>query len=88
VGDEGGREGCTFCQIIDGGLEADVVLEEPHAVSFLEHRPLFPGHVLVTPRNHVRTLPEVPGELMGPLFETVQRVARGAGGAGDVRIDQ
>jgi histidine triad (HIT) family protein len=76
VADEGVREGCTFCRIIDGGLEADVVIDEPHAVAFLDHRPLFPGHVLVTPREHVGTLPEVPGALLGPLFETVQRVAR------------
>ena len=73
-GDE--RATCTFCRIIDGALEADVVLDEPHAVGFLDHRPLFPGHVLVTPREHVVTLPELAGELVGPFFETVQRVAR------------
>ena len=70
------REGCTFCRIIDGHLEAGIVLEEPHVVAFLDHRPLFPGHVLVSPRDHIETLPELPGELLGPLFETVQRVAR------------
>lgn len=70
------RESCTFCRIIDGQLDADVVLEEPHAVAFLDHRPLFPGHVLVSPREHIETLPEAPVELIGPLFETVQRVAR------------
>ena len=69
------REGCTFCRIIDRDLEAEIILEEPHAVAFLDHRPLFPGHVLVAPREHVATLPELPGELVGPLFETVQRVA-------------
>ena len=70
------RAACTFCRIIDGNLEADVVLEQPHAVAFLDHRPLFPGHVLVSPRDHIGTLPELPADLVGPFFETVQRVAR------------
>ena len=69
------RANCTFCRIIDHALDADVVLEEPHAVAFLDHRPLFPGHVLVTPREHTGTLPELPTALVGPFFETVQRVA-------------
>ena len=70
------RTSCTFCRIIDGDLEADVVLEEPHVVAFLDHRPLFPGHVLVSPRDHIATLPDLPGDQLGPFFETVQRVAR------------
>ncbi|MDA0350794.1 MAG: HIT family protein [Chloroflexi bacterium] len=69
------RASCTFCRIIDGQLNAEIVLDEPHAVAFLDHRPLFPGHVLVSPREHVGTLPELPGDLVGPFFETVQRVA-------------
>lgn len=59
---------CTFCRIVAGELEAHVVLETEHAVAFLDHRPLFPGHVLVSPREHVETLPELPIELVEPLF--------------------
>jgi histidine triad (HIT) family protein len=70
------RANCTFCRIIDGDLEADIVLDEPHAVAFLDHRPLFPGHVLVSPRDHTATLPDLAADLVGPFFKTVQRVAR------------
>ena len=45
------------------------------ALGFLDRRPLFPGHVLVVPREHHVTLADLPVELVGPYFERVQRVA-------------
>jgi histidine triad (HIT) family protein len=45
------------------------------AVAFLDVRPVFPGHVLVVPRVHVETLPDLPPADVGPLFERVQRLA-------------
>jgi histidine triad (HIT) family protein len=45
------------------------------AVAFLDVRPVFPGHVLVVPRVHTETLPDLPVEQIGPLFERVQRLA-------------
>jgi len=51
------------------------VLTEPAVVAFLDHRPLFPGHVLVVPRDHHETLPDLPAELIDPLFGAVRRLA-------------
>ncbi len=45
-------------------------------MAFLDTRPLFPGHVLLVPREHVETFAELPSELVSPLFETAQRIAR------------
>jgi histidine triad (HIT) family protein len=67
---------CVFCQIVSGALDAAVVLDEPDVVGFLDARPVFPGHVLVVPRQHVVTLPDLPVELVQPYFTTVQRMAR------------
>ncbi len=66
---------CTVCRIVTGALSAHIVLDEPHAVAFLDHRPLFPGHTLVVPRDHVVTLPDLPGDEVAPFFLAVQRVA-------------
>ena len=49
------------------------MLDEPDVLAFLDHRPVFKGHVLVIPRVHVVTLPELPPELLGPLFGAVAR---------------
>ncbi|MDQ1425627.1 MAG: histidine triad family protein [Acidimicrobiaceae bacterium] len=68
-------EGCLFCRIVDGELAAHRVLDDAHAVAFLDHRPLFPGHVLVVPRVHVVTLPDLPRDEVGPFFARVQALA-------------
>ena len=75
-----------FCRIIGGAVPADVVLDDPAVVAILDHRPLFPGHVLVMPRDHHEALTDLPVELVEPLFSKVRRVAgvveaeMGAGG--------
>lgn len=59
---------CTFCDIGAGLLPAAVVLDEPEVLGFLDLRPVFPGHVLLVPRVHVETLPELPAVLLPVLF--------------------
>jgi histidine triad (HIT) family protein len=77
---------CVFCEIVAGNQPAHVVLDDDVAVAFLDTRPLFPGHVLLVPRAHVVTLPDLPVDLVGPYFERAQWLARameeGLGAAG------
>jgi histidine triad (HIT) family protein len=66
---------CLFCSIADGSVPSHRVLEEELVVGFLDARPVFKGHVLVVPRSHVVTLPELATDLLEPFFGAVQRVA-------------
>ena len=66
---------CLFCRIRDGEVPARMVLDEPEVLAFLDHRPLFPGHVLVIPRPHVETIGDLPEEAVGPLFTAGRRMA-------------
>lgn len=66
---------CTFCAIAGGDQPAVVVLDEPDVVGFLDVRPVFPGHVLLVPRGHVETLPELPADQLPVLFGAAQRLA-------------
>ena len=59
---------CTFCEIVSGERPADIVLDEPEAVAFLDLRPVFPGHVLLVPRRHVEALDDLPPELVAPAL--------------------
>jgi len=68
-------DGCLFCSIVAGEIPADVVLDTPVVVAFLDHRPLFPGHTLVVPRAHVETLRDLDDATRDELFAQVQRVA-------------
>lgn len=66
---------CVFCQIVAGEVEADLVLETDDLVAFLDRRPVFKGHVLLVPRQHVATLPELPAGLRDPFLGAAQRIA-------------
>jgi histidine triad (HIT) family protein len=65
---------CLFCEIAAGTVAADVVYQDDLAVAFLDHRPLFPGHVLLIPRRHVTTLADLPAEDVAAFFQLAQRL--------------
>ncbi|MDH6113940.1 histidine triad (HIT) family protein [Kitasatospora sp. MAP12-15] len=80
------RVNCDFCAVVAGSTPAHLVLDDEVAVAFLDRRPLFPGHVLVVPREHYATLTDLPPAVVGPFFARVQRVTaaveRGMAAAG------
>ena len=63
------------CEIIEGRLAAEIVLRTPDVIAFLDHRPVFKGHVLVCPTRHVDTMLDLPAELVVPLFDACRRIA-------------
>jgi histidine triad (HIT) family protein len=66
---------CLFCKIVDGVVPAHTVLDEEFVLGFLDTRPVFKGHVLLVPRIHVDTLPDLPAELLPVLMGAAQRMA-------------
>jgi histidine triad (HIT) family protein len=67
---------CLFCAIAAGEIPAAMVARDDDTAAFLDHRPLFKGHVLVVPRRHVATLLDLPTDGLAPFFGAVQRLAR------------
>ena len=67
---------CLFCEIVSGNVPAAVVLDEPGALAFLDHRPLFPGHCLLLPKIHCVTLGDLPAGQIEPLFSNAQLLSR------------
>ena len=66
---------CTFCAIARGELAAPVVWSDETFVAFLDHRPLFPGHTLLIPREHVETIWDAPDELLAALAAATRRLS-------------
>lgn len=64
-----------MCRIVRGEADAEVVLRTSEVIGFLDHRPVFKGHVLLSPVEHIDTLLELPAELMTPMLTATQRVA-------------
>jgi histidine triad (HIT) family protein len=63
----------VFCDIVAGRVSADIVLADDEVVAFLDARPVFKGHVLIAPRAHVVTLPDLPAAQVGPFFLRARR---------------
>ncbi|QSR32131.1 HIT family protein [Nocardioides sp. S5] len=66
---------CVFCRIVSGDLPGHLVLETDDLVAFLDIRPVFKGHVLLVPREHVETLPDLPAGLRDGFLAAAQRIA-------------
>ena len=75
-GDSASDGSCIFCAIVRGDAPAEIVLDDPAGVAFLDRRPLLPGHVLLVPRYHVATLPDLPVTEVGPLFTLARSLTR------------
>ncbi|HEX3961731.1 MAG TPA: HIT family protein [Trebonia sp.] len=67
---------CGFCRIIRGEVPATVILETRRLLAFLDHRPLFRGHTLLVPRQHIRLLSGLPAEMAAEFLTTAQRLER------------
>ncbi|MCK0113938.1 HIT family protein [Ornithinimicrobium sp. F0845] len=66
---------CQFCAIVRGEEPAEVVLDSPEVLAFLDRRPVFKGHLLVVPREHLETLTDLPDELLEPVFAAARLMA-------------
>ncbi len=62
--------------MVSGELDTALVYRDARLIAFLDHRPVFKGHVLVAPVGHVDTLLELPVDLAQPLLVLTQRVSR------------
>ena len=52
-----------------------MVLDDPDFVAFLDRRPVFKGHALLVPREHLVTLPDLPAGLRDGFLAATQRLA-------------
>jgi histidine triad (HIT) family protein len=74
---------CVFCQIGERTIPAHLVYEDETSIAFLDSHPLFPGHVLLCPREHYVTLLDLPPQLTGPMFAVTQLLAKAVENAVD-----
>ncbi len=63
---------CIFCSIVSGRNQAAIVYKDSFSIAFLDKTPLFPGHTLLLPRNHVSELEALSPEETGLLFNTAR----------------
>jgi histidine triad (HIT) family protein len=66
---------CVFCEIVAGRAPASIVHEDERTITFLDHRPVTPGHMLVVPRRHAAYLADLDPEDGAQLFRVGMRGA-------------
>jgi histidine triad (HIT) family protein len=69
-------QSCIFCRIIAGEIPAHKIFEDDVSIVFLDTGPLFPGHCLICPKQHVETLADLPADLVEPLFANAQLMSK------------
>ena len=67
---------CVFCNIISTSSPAHILYEDDISVGFLDTRPIFPGHVLLVPKTHSKTLPDVDPSIISSFFLNVQVMSK------------
>ncbi|MGH3900227.1 MAG: HIT family protein [Pseudonocardiaceae bacterium] len=67
---------CGFCAVLRGEQQVVLIHENDRLMSFLDHRPLFHGHVLLIPKIHVVLMRELPQDRVQEFFMAAQRLER------------
>jgi histidine triad (HIT) family protein len=67
---------CGFCAVLRGDQKVTLIRENDRLMSFLDHRPLFHGHVLLIPKIHVLLMSELPEDWVQEFFVEAQRLER------------
>ncbi|MFA5406382.1 MAG: HIT family protein [Candidatus Nanoarchaeia archaeon] len=73
-------EPCIFCRIIKGELPSYKVYEDNKSIAFLDIYPINEGHLLVMPKEHYKTITDMPCKLnkhlAGVVWELVLRLQK------------
>lgn len=71
---------CLFCRIVSGSVPATLLAENAHCLAFRDLYSQAPVHVLVIPREHVRSLNDVTSAaLIGEVMLMAAAVAASEG---------
>jgi histidine triad (HIT) family protein len=70
--DEGGE--CIFCQIIGGKIETIKIYEDNDIFAVLDIFPAAMGHMIVMPKQHHKTIAEIPDNVISKMFMFIKTI--------------
>lgn len=79
---EGRDPTCLFCRIVAGEIPSTMVAEDDVAIAIRDIAPRAPTHILVLPRDHIRSaaeLTDADSAVVGRLFAMAAEIARAEG---------
>lgn len=73
-------EDCVFCKIVNGTIPSSKVYEDDDVLAFKDINPIAPVHILVIPKQHVKSLVEFNNdELLAKMFKIIKEIAKNQG---------
>lgn len=69
-------DSCLFCKLATGKGETSYVYSDDKCAAFMDIQPINPGHVLVVPRAHAKTIDDVDAEVAAHLMKVAVKVAK------------
>ncbi len=76
------NEDCLFCRIAAMEIPAEIVYEDDQVIAFRDISPKAPVHILLIPRQHIKSaasLSDEHGPMLGRLFAVAAQLARDEG---------
>jgi len=73
---------CIFCKIVNGKIPSDKVYENENVYAFRDLNPVAPVHVLIIPKEHIKSLDEMETSnqnLLGEIMLTAKKIAKSEG---------
>lgn len=67
---------CIFCKIVNKEVPSYGVYEDENNIAFLDIRQSAPGHVMVIPKRHGKTILDFSGEELGEWMNAVKKVTK------------
>jgi histidine triad (HIT) family protein len=69
------NEECVFCKIAKGEIKSNLVYEDDNFIGFLDVNPKAEGHTLIVPKQHFRTILDMPSSLGIEMIDAVKEVS-------------
>jgi histidine triad (HIT) family protein len=66
---------CIFCKIANREIEADVLRESDRVVAFRDLDPKAPTHILLIPKEHIRSIADIEDDHGAMLADVAQAAA-------------
>ncbi len=65
---------CIFCKIARGEIPSYKIYEDENFLAFLDINPINPGHTLVIPKEHYKTITDAPKSVWADLMSLVWEI--------------
>ena len=83
------QKDCIFCQIIQGKIPSDIILETDFSIVIKDINPKAPIHYLIIPKKHIidlRQLQPEDKELAADLLFVAQKLSKKMPASGDFKL--